>query len=174
MRNVGLFWYLISAILGRSTVRSLSLAATLFSMSAGCAMSTWVSESDGYPRDVDSDKTQYQMTVWREGAAGHRYIDRTEKTVLITITSGEHELMRREYRMVAADLGYSAKWNRAEEVEVVLFDLPEGVTIYDRREAKQCVPRNIMTLRYSMDAKTGLFTEAPLPWDQIDERRRPK
>ena len=158
---------------------SVSLIASAVVWCAGC-MSTYIAGSDKSPDG------RYVVYGHIRGAGGRAYGDQTRKTVFISIeTKGSltptivtnyqngaiiseevvavsgtpgKPLLEKKYHIRGADVCWNATWEKNDNVTVSLYDYGPGVYWEDGR--KNGTPkREIRTLHYKLDSKSGLYVE---------------
>jgi hypothetical protein len=111
----------------------------------------------GYVTSPDSNYVVYGRIY---GAYGQSFTNETAKMMRLTIaTAGRKKatLLREEFSIRGADVGWDAAWDSSDNLKVVLYEYPVGVN----RWAVAKIPRtnHIRTLYYRFDSKRGTFTE---------------
>lgn len=118
---------------------------------------------------TDSPDKKYRMYERVFGAYGHAFIDNTGKTVVISIYANDKNqtlLFRREYRVKGSDVGCDANWDEHDNLTVPIYDYGPGVQFHGL--AKDEPPqRNIRTVFYQFDSKTGTFSEQTVKSNSI-------
>lgn len=111
---------------------------------------------------TESPDGRYCIYGHVRGAYGHSFIDQTEKVVDVDITGridgGEKSLLKKEYRIYGADVGWHATWDEHHNVIVTFFDY--GPVNYWSDAKKNGIPkRQIRMVTYRFDSNTVTFAE---------------
>jgi len=134
----------------------LALGSIGFLALCGCTH-TVIGDGLGEP----SPDGQHSLAIRSHGASGHAYVDKSKKRVYVSILQqgNQKALFQREYKFVAADLGWNTGWQSTTDVAVVFFDFGHKVT---RSSAEKTgAPSNhVATLKFHRDSATGQFSEA--------------
>ena len=110
---------------------------------------------------TDSPDKKYRLYGRIYGAYGRSFFDNTPKTVpisIVTATGNETLLLRKEYRVQGADVGWEATWDAHHNVTVVLFEYPPGVNPWDISK-KATTTNHISSVTFDFDSKAMTFTE---------------
>ncbi len=109
---------------------------------------------------VDSPTQKYRMFGRVFGAYGRAFADRTRKTVRITIVlndPNERVLLRKNYEVVGADVGWDVIWSDDNNLSVTIYD---GGPISSTASSKTHVQQtSLKTIKYRFDPKSGTFKE---------------
>lgn len=145
----------------------------------GC-MSTYTAGSEESPDGM------YVISVHVRGSGGRAYIDQTKKTVFVSIeTIGTQKptivtnyqngavvsesvvavsgkpgkvLLEKKYRIRGSDVCWDATWRKGDNVALSFYDYGPGVSYYDAK-TNGAPKREICTLHYKLDSKSGQFLE---------------
>jgi hypothetical protein len=154
----------------------------LISAVVGCAgcTSTFTAGSD------DSPDGRYAVFVHVRGTGGRAYIDDTKKSVFIIIGTKSNQtptiltnyqngaiasetvvavsgkpgkpLLEKKYHIHGSDVCWNDVWGKNDNVTVSLYDYGPSVSSYDA-EKNGTPKREIQTLHYRFDSKSGSFIE---------------
>src|SRR5438034_11567206 len=92
------------------TLQTASLVLVML-MLPGCRMYTSVGQTVEYPPGSDYRSAQYHLVIGVDGARGRAYVDRTSKSLHVTIWKGETKVLELEYRLAAGALEWNESWN---------------------------------------------------------------
>jgi hypothetical protein len=127
---------------------SFVLAASLI---GGCYMRVKIDSG------ADSPFGDLRASVVAYSARGEGFDERKEKDVYISIyrrgTEPPEYLLKKDFKITAAELNWDIKWTSADEVMVDLFEYPPGVS----RWSDAAVNRKVPTIHL----KTMVFIRAP-------------
>jgi hypothetical protein len=141
-------------------VRKTLLLSSLV-MILGCRPHTRVGMNYYYPPGSEPPASQYHLGITVHGAPGHAYVDRTAKTVYLSITSGKPSLLTRDYTLTAASLDASVVWDKADDLQVILLDGPTGTSVYLPSKSESAL-NQLLTLHFTQNQATHKFSEAQL------------
>lgn len=124
----------------------------------GCMMHTVISSASYYPPSANrSQDAEFSVVVSSHGAPGKAYPDRTKKQVYVYLLRRDVQKLSTNFKVEAADLDWEVLWRSPVEPILHFYDLPDGVSTYDK--GSKASRREILTKHYRYDAKTGLFIE---------------
>ena len=152
-----LLWRNLQLAAAVTTTRSLLSASVLCAVIfvVGCSRTVL----GGY---TDSPDKKYRVYGRVYGAYGRSFVDNTPKTIRISIVAaigGEKLLLRKEYRIQGADVGWDATWDEQDNLTLAIFEYPPSISRWDL--TKKGAPTNhILGVIYHFDSKTVTFTEA--------------
>jgi hypothetical protein len=110
---------------------------------------------------TDSPDKKFRMYGRTYGALGVKFIDKTRKTVRISIVasdSAETLLYRREFHIKGSDVGWDCTWDKDDNATVVIYDYPPNV--YWEDAVKAGIPSNhLATVSLTFEKKTGKFRD---------------
>jgi hypothetical protein len=101
------------------------------------------------------------MQIEVHGVKRKAYTANTKKTIILTIWKGQNKLLDREYVCTAASLEWDVVWKELDDVKVIFFDFPEGVSIYDEN-ALEMPANQTFSLRFTYDNQIKKFKEYPV------------
>jgi hypothetical protein len=140
-------------------------------LSHGCSGNTIVSKTHYYPSDKNFETAEYRLAIDVHGKDGKSYTAETEKKIIVTIWRKDKELLKREYKCLAASLEWAVTWNELDDLNILFFDFPEGASIYDKN-ASEFPAKNILSLRFTFDAEKKKFVEYPVSQDVVKKIKR--
>jgi hypothetical protein len=150
--------------LREKTVRGIRLlmCCVISAFLSGCYMHPVVSKTHWYPSDKDYESAEYLLYIEVHGEKREAYTATTKKRATITIWKGKSKLLVRDYVCTAASLEWDVVWNQLDDLNIVFFDFPEGISIYDEK-AVELPAKQIFSLRFTYDSQAECFTEYPIP-----------
>ncbi len=101
--------------------------AFVVSMASACQTYTSVGQTVHYPAGSDHANAQYHLVIGVDGARGRPYVDRTTKSVHVTIWKRDTQVLEREYRLTAGDLKWNVVWTSLDDLRIVFFEYGEPV-----------------------------------------------
>jgi hypothetical protein len=107
----------------------------------------------------DSGDGKYRVYARLHGAFGRSFVKRTEKVVRIDIVmkgAKEKLLLKEEYRVTAANLGWNGWWDSSNNLTVVMFEYPRGM---NRETLGKVATNNLRTLTFQFDPRLNAFRE---------------
>jgi len=134
-------------------------------------MYTQVGGTRHFPPGSDHNTAQYHLVIAVRGARGRAYVDRTTKTVYVTIWKRETKMLERLYEVTAASLEWAVTWDEADDVGVLFFEFPEGISIHSE-EALRAPAREVFALRFTRDAQSDRFVEYLVPSDVVRRAKK--
>ena len=90
-------------------------------------------------------------------AYGHAYVDRTQKVVEVLLIRRGVTKTKTTFAMNGADLTWEFNWLGPGAVRIVFYDLPDGVSIYDKGAAM--LRHAVLTKIYRYDLATDVFLD---------------
>ncbi len=69
-------------------------------------------------------------------------------------------VLKRNYTLVAGDLGWYSTWRTVSDLQVIFFEYSDSTAADQVAAVPKKVPRRILTLAFTQDRKTGAFLEA--------------
>ena len=114
----------------------------------------------------DSPDDQYRVWIRTFGAYGHAFLERTPKTVRISLVQSigaktnwnEKSLFTKEYHFTCSDVMVDTSWDKEDNLTAVIYDYPPGV--YWETARKKRIPSNyIATVSFILDKQTGTVHE---------------
>jgi len=153
------------------TLQTASLVLVML-MLPGCRMYTSVGQTVEYPPGSDYRSAQYHLVIGVDGARGRAYVDRTSKSLHVTIWKGETKVLEREYRLAAGSLEWNVTWNTLEDLRITFFEYGKPVPGKEQAGDVTKVPRQVFAVAFTFDETARSFVEAPAPVDVVDQRTR--
>ncbi len=124
----------------------------------GCYMQPVVSKTHWYPLDRDYESADYLLYVEVSGERGKAYTATNTKNVIITIFKDNNKYLVRDYVCKAASLEWEVVWNELDDLNILFFDFPEGISIYDEKVV-ELPAKQIFSLRFTFDKQNDRFSE---------------
>jgi hypothetical protein len=109
----------------------------------------------------DSPDKKFRLYGRVYGALGRAFVENTKKTVRISIVANdatETLLLRKEYRVRGADIGWSSIWDSQDNLTVAIFESGPGVGGLRGAEVPTA-SNHIETASFLLDKQTGKFHE---------------
>src|SRR5438046_2788935 len=102
---------LLQRMTGASGQFKITSLVLMVLIASACRESTWVGQTIYYPQGSDVANAQYSLIIEVDGAHGRAYVDRTIKTVHVTIWKRETKVLDRQYQLTAGDLEWEVFWS---------------------------------------------------------------
>jgi hypothetical protein len=128
----------------------------------------WVVLTDQWDDDhpvykgTPSPDDRFLLAVGVDGASGHAYVDRTKKTVSVSIGRGSgldwDPVFQRDYVLTGSDMAWETRWSSPEAVSVEFYDWGDGVSNYNNMN-HMTSSNHIALLSFVLDKTTGKFIE---------------
>lgn len=147
-------------------VTMLLLCSLIGVLLVGCSGHTIVSKTHYYPSGKDGETADFLMQIEVHAAKKSAYSAITKKRTIITIWKGQNKLLSREYVCTAASLEWDVVWKELNDLKIVFFDFPEGISIYDEK-ALELPAKQIFSLRFTYDNHLKSFSEYPISQDVV-------
>jgi hypothetical protein len=122
-----------------------------------------------YPQGSDAANAQYSLVIHVDGARGHAYVDRTTKTIHVTIWKRETIVLDREYRTTAGDLKWKVFWSALDDIRIVFFEYGKPVPKKEPPDDFSKAANQIFALAFTFDQMAKLFAEAPVPVAVVEQ-----
>ncbi|HUK82122.1 MAG TPA: hypothetical protein VLZ12_05760 [Verrucomicrobiae bacterium] len=132
-------------------------------ITSSCQESTWVAQTVYYPQGSDSANAQYSLVIEVDGARGHAYVDRTTKTIGMTIWEHKIAVLDRQYQVTAGDLKWKVFWNTLNDLRIVFFEYGKPVPENETPSGFSKLARQVFTVAFTFDETTKQFVEAQVP-----------
>ena len=127
---------------GMRTLQTASLVLVM-SIVPACRMYTSVGQTVQYPPGSDYASAQYRLVIGVDGARGRAYVDRTSKTIQVTIWEGKTEVLAREYRLTAGSLKWNVTWNTLDDLCITFFEYGNPVSGKEQADDLTKVARQV-------------------------------
>lgn len=138
-----------------------------------CSPYTWVAQTVYYPPGSNETTAEYILKIEVHGEHGYAYSEKTSKNIYLSIWKNKVELLKREYKCVAASLEWHVLWKDLDRLHVVFFDFGDTITSYEAKKMS-IMPKKILGLDFTYYKKSKVFTEAKAPSYIIDKLNREK
>jgi hypothetical protein len=126
-----------------------------------CQTATWVGNVACYPEGTDRESADFCLWINIQGGAGRAYVDRSQKTVHLSILDSDKDtLLEREYIVVAGDLHWYSTWDEPSNLQVIFLEHGDATAAEQAAGLPKKLPRMVFSLAFTRDDSTSSFIEA--------------
>jgi hypothetical protein len=135
-----------------------------------CQSSTEVGGYTCYPDGAEQGDAEFCLWISTEGGKGKAYVDRSQKTIRLSILNAQKKVvMKREYTVEAGDLGWVSTWQELSDLKVVFYEYGDPLTSSETASEFAKLPRQVFSLAFTYNPTATAFVEALAPNAVIEQ-----